>query len=65
VADDQHHGRLAADSLGVVGDGGVPEQVVAGAEIDHVLALDGADPARQDDVVLVAGVGVQPGAAPR
>ena len=59
VADEEQHGRLLADAFGVVRDRGVPEEIVARAELDRVGALSQPDSTRQNEMVLVAGVGVE------
>ena len=61
VDDDQPRG-LVADRLGVVRQRPVQQDVVARPGLDDRLALGDADAARQDDVMLVAGVGMEAGA---
>src|SRR3954468_485593 len=61
--DDQHPARLVADVLHVVGDTRVPREVVTGPELGGVVSLRHPPPTTQDHVVLVAGVGVDAGAA--
>ena len=58
-ADDEHRRLVVADDLAVVRDRAVPPDVVAGADLDDVVALGQPEPAAQDDVMLVAGMGVR------
>ena len=64
-ADDQHRPRLVPDRHAVVRDQAVPAEVVPRPELDDVIALGHPEAAGQDDVVLVAGVAVQPRRASR
>ena len=63
---DEDVALLVADHLGIVGDRPVPAEVVARAQLHHVVALGHPPSAAQDEVVLVAGMGVQarPGRRP-
>src|SRR3954451_21323862 len=56
--DDQHGAVLVADRLPVVGDGAVPAEVIAGCELDLMFSLAQSPAAAQDEVVLIAGVGM-------
>ena len=56
---DEDVALLVADDLGVVRDGAVPADVVARPQLHHVFALRHPPAAAQDQVMLVAGVGVQ------
>ena len=47
------------------GNGPVPADVVAGPDLDHVVALGHPEMAAQDDVMLVAGVGMGAGPTAR
>ena len=58
---DDEHRRAATVGPGVhdhavVGNRAIPAQVVAGADLDLVIALTEAEAAAQDQVVLVSGV---------
>src|SRR5213593_3548014 len=57
--DDQHRCLLVADDLGLVWDRPIPAEIVAGTELDLVIALAGSEPTAEDDMVLVARMGVQ------
>jgi hypothetical protein len=54
VAHEDDPGRLVADHLDVVGDRRVPEQIVARPQVDDVVALQRAQAAGEDQVVLLA-----------
>ena len=60
---DEDVALLVADHLGVVRDRAVPAEVVARADFDDMVALGHPPAPAQDQVMLVAGVGVQPGPA--
>ena len=64
VDDQQAPGRVA-DVLDVVRDAGVPGQVVAGTELDGVLALRHAPATAEHHVMLVAGMRVDACPVPR
>src|SRR3954464_2628397 len=56
--DDQHGAVLVADRLAVVGEGAVPAEVIARRELDLMISLTQPPPTAQDEVVLVARVGM-------
>src|SRR3990170_5566030 len=56
---------LGAQALDVVGNRRVPGQVVARPDLEDLVALGHPPAAGQDEMVLVAGVGVDPGRAAR
>ena len=57
--DDQEVPLLVADDLGVVRDRAVPADVVAGTDLDDVVALGHPPSAAQDEVMFVAAVRVE------
>ena len=63
--DDDQARLLVADRLSVVGQGAVEQDVVAGFGLHHRLSLRDPNAAREDDVVLVAGMGVEAGPVAR
>ena len=52
--DEKHAPRFVADILDVMGNGGVPGEVITGAKLADVVALAHPPAAGQHDVVLVA-----------
>src|SRR3990172_1773958 len=63
--DHEHASDLRAEAFDVVRDRRIPGHVVAGPRLDHMVTLGHPPTAGDDDVVLVAGVGVDTGRSPR